>query len=75
MNYQAHVREQLVKYSNLEQGKLYRVWSEVKMKVETTNNEDEAKSFDYTFDYVIADSSRKRLSEIAELVGKGLRAT
>lgn len=74
-NYQTHVREQLVKYSNLEQGKLYRAWSEVKMKVETTNDDDEAKSFDYTFDYVIAGASRKKLSEVAALVGKGLGAT
>ena len=74
-NYQDHVREQLVKFSNLEQGKLYRVWSEVKMKVESRNDEDKAKSFDYTFDYVIAGLSRKKLSEVAKLVGKGLRAT
>jgi hypothetical protein len=74
-NYQAHVREQLVKYSNLERGRLYRAWSEVKMKVKTTNDDDEAKSFDYTFDYVIAGVSKKKLSEVAELIGKGLRAT
>ncbi len=74
-NYQAHVREQLVKHSNLKKGKLYRAWSEVKMKVETTNDDDEAKSFDYTFDYVIAGSNRKKLSEVAVLIGKGIRAT
>ncbi|MBB1077758.1 hypothetical protein HUU62_25485 [Rhodoferax sp. 4810] len=74
-NYQTYVREQLMKCANLEQGKLYRAWSEVKMKVETTNDEDEAKSFDYTFDYVIAGSNRKKLSDVATLVGKGLRAT
>ncbi len=74
-NYQAHVREQLVKYSNLERGRLYRAWSEVKIKVETTNDDDEAKSFDYTFDYVIAGSRQIKLSNVAALVGKGLRAT
>lgn len=74
-NYQTHVREQLVKYSNLEHGKIYRAWPEVKMKVETTNDDDEAKSFDYTFDYVIAGTTRKKLSKIADLIGKGLRAT
>ena len=73
--YQAYVREQLFKYSNLERGKLYRVWSEVNMKVETTNDDEEAKSFDYTFDYVIAGSSPKKLSEVATLVGKGLNTT
>ncbi len=71
-NHQAHVREQLVKYSNLEKGKLYRVWSEVKMRVETTNGDEEAKSFDYTFDYIIAGASRKKLSEVATLIEKGL---
>jgi hypothetical protein len=74
-NYQTHVREQLFNYSDLEQGKLYRAWSEVKMKVETANDDDEAKSFDYTFDYVITGSGRKKLSEVATLVGKGLGAT
>ncbi len=74
-NYQDHVREQLIKCSELEQGKIYRAWSEVKMKVETTNDEDEEKSFDYTFDYVIAGSNRKKLADVAELIGKGLRAT
>ena len=45
------------------------------MKVETTNDDEEAKSFDYTFDYVIAGSSPKKLSEVATLVGKGLNTT
>lgn len=74
-NYQTHVREQLIKCSELKQGKFYKTWSEVKMKVETTNDDDEGKSFDYTFDYVIAGSVRKKLSEVADLLGKGLRAT
>ena len=74
-NYQTHIREQLIQYANLEQGKLYRAWSEVKIKVETSNSDDEAKSFDYTFDYIIASSTQKRLSKAAELIGKGLRAT
>ena len=74
-NHQAYVREQLLRYSSLEQGKLYRVWSEVKIKVETTNDDEEAKFFDYTFDYVIAGSRRIKLSEVAAFVGKGLRAT
>lgn len=73
--YQAQVREQLAKCAELDLGKTYRTWSEVKMKIETTNDDDEAKSFDYTFDYIIAGSGRKKLSEIAELIGKGPRAT
>lgn len=73
--YQAHVREQFAKYAELEPGKAYRVWSEVKMKIEATNDDDKTKSFDYTFDYIIAGSGRRRLSEIAELIGKGESAT
>jgi hypothetical protein len=71
--YQEHVREQLAKYAELQSGQTYRAWSEVKMKIETTNDDDETKSFDYTFDYIIAGSGRKRLSEIAKLIGKSER--
>ena len=74
-NHQSHVRKQLVKCAELDHGLSYRVWSEVKMKVETTNDDDETKSFDYTFDYIIAGSGRKKLSDVAELIGKGIRAT
>lgn len=45
------------------------------MKIETTNDDDEAKSFDYTFDYIIAGSARRKVSEIAALIGKGERDT
>jgi hypothetical protein len=62
--YQAHARAQLAKYAELEAGKAYRAWSEVKMKIETTNDDDETKSFDYTFDYILA----------AKLIGKRERA-
>lgn len=72
--HQEHVRSQLAKYAELESGKAYRAWSEVKMKIETTNDDDEAKSFDYTFDYILAGSGRKRLSEVAKLIGKGERS-
>lgn len=72
--YQEHVRSELAKHAELESGKAYRAWSEVKMKIETTNDDDEAKSFDYTFDYILAGSGRKRLSEVAKLIGKGERS-
>lgn len=74
-DYQAHVRAELAKRSELEQGKAYRAWSEVKMKIETTNDDDEAKSFDYTFDYIIAGAARRKVSDIAALIGKGERGT
>lgn len=73
--HQTHAREQLIKCSGLEKNKIYRSWSEVKMKVETTNDDDETKSFDYTFDYIITGSGRKKLSETAKLLGKGVQAT
>lgn len=72
---QAHVREKLSKYAELVAGTTYRAWSEVKMKIETKNSDDEAKSFDYTFDYVLAGSGPKKLSDVAVLMGKGERAT
>ncbi|MCD4829378.1 MAG: hypothetical protein K8R90_08155 [Candidatus Cloacimonetes bacterium] len=73
--YQTHVQEQIVKYAQFETGKAYRAWSEVKMKIETTNDDDEAKTFDYTFDYILTGSGRKRLSDVSALIGKGSRAT
>jgi hypothetical protein len=71
--YQTHIKKQLGKYAQLKPGNTYRAWSEVKMKIETTNADDEAKSFDYSFDYIVAGSERKRISDVADLVGKGER--
>ena len=67
-NHQSYVRKQLSGFSELEKGVKYFAWSEVKIKTESTNSEDEAKWFDYTFDYVLAGVQRKRLSEVAELM-------
>jgi len=72
---QALVRQQIAKYAGLEKGRSYRAWSEVKMKIETADENDEAKSFDYTFDYIIAGGCRKPISEISYLIGKGEHAT
>ena len=71
----AHVRNQLARYAELTSGETYRAWSEVRMKIEMTNADQKAKSFDYTFDYIIAGSGRRKLAEIATLIGKGPRAT
>ena len=35
--YQVHVLNQLAKYAELTSGKIYRTWSEVKMKIKMTN--------------------------------------
>jgi len=66
---QKHARQQVVRRASLRSGKVYRIWSEVKIKIDTSNVDDEMKSFDYTFDYVIAGVERRRLSEVASLLG------
>ncbi len=72
-DHQTHARNQLTKYAGLDSGKTYRVWSEIKMKIQTTDDDDKAKSFDYTFDYIIAGSARKKLSEITKSLKIGER--
>lgn len=73
-DYQETVKKQLAKYARIDRGRLYKVWSEVKMKVETTTDDDETKSFDYTFDYVLAGTKRMPLSGVAGLLGKSEHA-
>ncbi|MDR0987932.1 MAG: hypothetical protein LBM06_00520 [Prevotellaceae bacterium] len=65
-SYQTNVRRKISTYSGLIEKRNYKVWSEVKIKTEIPNEEDEAKTFDYTFDYVIAGTERKRVDEVAE---------
>lgn len=72
--HQQFVREKLLRHVELPAGQ-YRVWSEAKMKIETSNNEAEDKYFDYTFDYIIAGSCRKKVSEISTIVGLSVRDT
>ena len=69
-HFQSATLNKLLQTSGLPEGTTFRAWSEVKMKVSTENDEEEAKSFDYTFDYVLTGLSRKPLSEIAKLIGK-----
>ncbi len=66
---QTRIREDLIRYSELDRAIEYRAWSEVKIRFSTQTTEQE-KSFDYTFDYVLAGRCRKSLSEISELVKK-----
>lgn len=67
-NHQEKVKDSLFRYSELPAGK-YGVWSEVKMKTRTSTTEDEEKSFDYTFDYVLAALKRTRLGDAARILG------
>ena len=73
--HQSYVREQIIKYANIPRDNSHRVWSEVKIKADATNDNDEAKFFDYTFDYVIAGSTPKKLTDVAELIEKSINAT
>lgn len=66
--HQAYVREQLSAFANLNDGRAYYVWSEVKIKTEATTEDDEAKLFDYTFDYVLSCIESKRVSDISILL-------
>lgn len=45
-----------------------RIWSEVKLKIATVNENEEEKSFDYTFDYVVCEKGRKLIADIAQLL-------
>jgi hypothetical protein len=71
--HQTSVYDHLIRYSGLAKGTRVRVWSEVKMKLTTQTENDETKSFDYTFDYVLAGSERRLLSEVAALLEKSTK--
>jgi hypothetical protein len=63
----------LKKYCVLEPSKPIGIWSEVKVKYSegsegVDGEEDDLKSFDYTFDYLIATLGSKKISEIAPLL-------
>jgi len=45
------------------------------MKINTSTEDDQEKSFDYTFDYVIADSRKILLSEAAKIINRSERVT
>ena len=66
--YQIFVRKKLSEYSKLDNTKTYKAWSEVKIKTEVSTDDEEMKTFDYTFDYVIAATARKKIADIAALL-------
>jgi hypothetical protein len=66
--YQSFVRAKLSEYSELDKTKIYKAWSEVKIKAEVSTDEDELKTFDYTFDYVISATERKTIAEISSML-------
>lgn len=75
VDYQADVKKALLKYGGIRKGQSVRAWAEVKMKVETTTEDEHSKSFDYSFDYVLAGSIKKPLAEIADVIGESFEAT
>ncbi|MFM8332778.1 MAG: hypothetical protein ACKN9T_13920 [Candidatus Methylumidiphilus sp.] len=75
IDYQQYVKAQLAAHMELSCGKHYRAWAEVKMKIDTSTEDDQEKSFDYTFDYVIADARKIQLSEAAKIIGRSERVT
>jgi len=69
-NYHSNFVANLIKdYCELIPNERIAVWSEVKVKYTDTNESDEAKSFDYTFDYVVSSVAPRSLSEIAKQLG------
>lgn len=75
IDHQQYVKAQLAKHMELLSGKNYRVWPEVKIKIDTITNDEEEKLFDYTFDYIIAGSRKILLSEAAQIIGRSERVT
>lgn len=65
-DHQSYVRERLSSYAGLDKCKFYTAWAEVKIKTESTTEEDDQKSFDYAFDYVLTGTERKKITNIAE---------
>ena len=59
----------LKKYCHLENEKDVGIWSEVKVKFSEENETEDTKSFDYTFDFIVAALGSKRISEIASALG------
>jgi hypothetical protein len=66
--YQSRVRKKLSEYSELDKTKTYKAWAEVKIKTEVSTYDDEVKTFDYTFDYVISATERKNIADVAILL-------
>ena len=71
---QEKIRADLIHYSGLSKGTSYRVWSEVKIKIATHDKQKTKKSFDYTFDYIIAGNCRKKIADVADIVDKSEKA-
>lgn len=66
INYHTGFVESLLKkYCHIGIASHIGIWSEVKIKYSENNDEDEVKSFDYTFDYIVSSLGSKPIPEIA----------
>lgn len=72
--YSSYIAGILKKYFKYSPGNRIGVWSEIKIKY-TTKDDDGEKSFDYTFDYIIAEIGPQKLSVVAEELGLSLKKT
>jgi len=59
----------LNKYCQFENTAYIGIWNEVKVKFSEENEDEETKSFDYTFDYIVTSLGPKKISEIANTLG------
>lgn len=70
VNYHSRFVASLIKnYCHLIPNEKTAIWSEAKVKYSETNDDDETKSFDYTFDYVVASVVPRKLSTISDSLG------
>jgi len=66
--YQSVIRDKLSNYSGFKKDNIYKIWSEVKIKTEISNDDDEMKVFDYTFDYIISGISKRKIADVSSLL-------
>ena len=70
---QARARDDLVLYGGLSRSGEYRIWSEVKLVVPRGGKHGKSRTFDYTFDYVLAGHGSRPVAEVSSIVGKSER--
>ena len=66
--HQVGIRKKLATILAFPASSAYSVWPEVKMKANITSADDEDKSFDYTFDYVLAPTEHRKICDIASML-------
>ena len=67
-NKQASVRKQISNLCGLDNNQKHLMWSEIKIKTKSINEEEEAKHFDYTFDFVLSGTCKIRLMDAVKIL-------